>query len=100
MCKITLFFNQKNCLKIFSFFYDNQETEEHNLETRDGAVINGLLFKPKSKSKGVVLYLKGNSKSIKGWGKFAVDFTRHDYSVLMIDYRGFGKSTESVRKKP
>jgi len=40
-----------------------------------------------------VLYLKGNSKSIKGWGKFAVDFTRHGYNVLMVDYRGFGKST-------
>jgi len=37
--------------------------------------------------------LKGNSKSIKGWGKFAVDFTRHNYDVFMLDYRGFGKST-------
>jgi uncharacterized protein len=83
----------------FQFFYDNQETEEHNLETRDGAIINGLLFKPKNKSKGLVLYLKGNSKSIKGWGKFAVDFTRHDYSVLMVDYRGFGKSTGKRSQK-
>lgn len=83
----------------FQFYYDNQETEEYNLDTRDGAVINGLLFKPKNKSKGVVLYLKGNSKSIKGWGKFAVDFTRHDYSVLMVDYRGFGKSTGKRTQK-
>lgn len=77
----------------FQFNYKNQDIEEHNLETRDGAVINGILFKPKGKSKGIVLYLKGNSKSIKGWGKFAVDFTRHNYNVLMVDYRGFGKST-------
>lgn len=77
----------------FQFNYDNQDFEEHNLETRDGAVINGVLFKPKGKPKGIVLYLKGNSKSIKGWGKFAVDFTRHHYNVLMVDYRGFGKST-------
>lgn len=77
----------------FQFDYDNQETKEYNLETRDGAVINGLRFFPKGESKGVVLYLKGNSKSIKGWGKFAVDFTRHGYNVLMVDYRGFGKST-------
>ena len=83
----------------FQFYYDNQETEEHNLETRDGAIINGLLFKPKNKSRGLVLYLKGNSKSIKGWGKFAVDFTRHDYSVLMVDYRGFGKSTGKRSQK-
>ena len=77
----------------FQFYYDNQETKEYNLTTRDGAIINGLRFYPKGESKGIVLYLKGNSKSIKGWGKFAVDFTRHGYNVLMVDYRGFGKST-------
>ena len=47
----------------FQFHYENQDIEEHNLETRDGAVINGLRFFPKGESKGVVLYLKGNSKS-------------------------------------
>ena len=76
----------------FKFHYDNQVIEEYNLETRDGATINGLHFKSK-KPVGVVLYLKGNSKSMKGWGKFAVDFTRHNYDVIMVDYRGFGKST-------
>ncbi|MEM6894104.1 MAG: alpha/beta fold hydrolase [Bacteroidota bacterium] len=76
----------------FEFHYNNQEFEEYNVETRDGAVINGLRFRAQS-PKGVVFYLKGNSKSIKGWGKFAVDFTRHGYDVIMVDYRGFGKST-------
>jgi hypothetical protein len=76
----------------FQFYYEHQETEEYNVETRDGAIINGLRFKAKD-PKGIVFYLKGNSKSIKGWGKFAVDFTRHGYDVLMVDYRGFGKST-------
>jgi hypothetical protein len=45
------------------------------------------------------LYLKGNSKSIKGWGKFAVDFTRNNYDVIMVDYRGFGKSTGKRSQK-
>ncbi|WP_439152194.1 alpha/beta hydrolase [Winogradskyella sp.] len=53
----------------------------------------------KGESKGVFLYLKGNSKSIKGWGKFAVDFTRHGYNVLIVDYRGFGKSTGKRSQK-
>jgi pimeloyl-ACP methyl ester carboxylesterase len=88
-----LLFKPERLPKDFQFNYENQEIEEHNLETRDGAVINGLLFKPKGESRGIVLYLKGNSKSIKGWGKFAVDFTRHGFNVLMVDYRGFGKST-------
>jgi len=76
----------------FEFHYKNQVVREYNLKTRDGAVLNGLHFTVKN-PKGVVLYLKGNSKSIKGWGKFAVDFTRHGYEVIMVDYRGFGKST-------
>ncbi|MCH2488951.1 MAG: lysophospholipase [Flavobacteriales bacterium] len=84
-------FKPERLPKEFKFYYDNQVVEEYNLETRDGAVINGLHFRTK-RPKGVVLYLKGNSKSIKGWGKFAVDFTRHSYDVIMVDYRGFGKS--------
>lgn len=76
----------------FQYHYKNQKVDEYHVDTRDGAVINGLHFKVDN-PKGVVLYLKGNSKSIKGWGKFAVDFTRHKYDVIMIDYRGFGKST-------
>ncbi len=85
-------FKPEKLPKDFQFDYTNQEIEEYNVETRDGAVINGVRFKAKT-PKGVVFYLKGNSKSIKGWGKFAVDFTRHGYDVIMVDYRGFGKST-------
>jgi pimeloyl-ACP methyl ester carboxylesterase len=43
-------------------------------------------------SRGVVFYLKGNSRSLKGWGKFAKDFLGNGYDFLMIDYRGFVKS--------
>ena len=85
-------FKPEKLEKEFEFFYENQETEEYYVETRDGATINGLHFKVKE-PKGVVFYLKGNSKSMRGWGKFAVDFTRHGYDVIMVDYRGFGKST-------
>lgn len=93
---IALYYLQDNMLfkpeklpKDFLFNYENQKTKEYNLETRDGALINGLPCYPKSEHKGVVIYFKGNSKNIKGWGKFAVDFTRHGYNVFMVDYRGF-----------
>jgi len=82
----------------FEFYYKNQVVEEYNIETRDGATINGLHFRVEQ-PRGVVLYLKGNSKSIKGWGKFAVDFTRNNYDVVMVDYRGFGKSTGKRSQK-
>lgn len=91
-------FKPEKLPKDFQFLYENQVVEEYNLETRDGATINGLHFKVEKPS-GVVLYLKGNSKSIKGWGKFAVDFTRNNYDVIMVDYRGFGKSTGKRSQK-
>ncbi|RMA64490.1 alpha/beta hydrolase [Ulvibacter antarcticus] len=91
-------FKPEKLPKDFQFLYENQVVEEYNIETRDGAIINGLHFKVE-KPIGVVLYLKGNSKSIKGWGKFAVDFTRHRYDVIMVDYRGFGKSTGKRSQK-
>lgn len=91
-------FKPEKLPKDFNFFYENQQVSEYNLETRDGAIINGLHFSVE-KPLGVVLYLKGNSKSIKGWGKFAVDFTRNNYDVIMVDYRGFGKSTGKRSQK-
>lgn len=85
-------FKPEKLAEDFQFNYEDQTVEEYNLKTKDGATINGLHFKVEN-PKGAVLYLKGNSKSIKGWGKFAVDFTRLNYDVIMVDYRGFGKST-------
>jgi fermentation-respiration switch protein FrsA (DUF1100 family) len=65
--------------------------EELELETVDGGSINAIYFKVPA-SRGVVYYLKGNSRSIKGWGKFAKDFLSNGYDFVMFDYRGFGKS--------
>lgn len=99
LLSIVLYFFQERFLfhpeklsKDFVFHYENQQVDEYNMEIKPGVVINGLHFKVE-KPRGVVFYLKGNSKSIKGWGKFAVDFTVHGYDVIMMDYRGFGKST-------
>ncbi len=65
--------------------------DEVNFEMEDGGQINGLHFKIPN-AKGVVYYFKGNSRSIKGWAKFASDFIGKGYDFFMIDYRGFGKS--------
>ena len=86
------FFHPEKLSPDFKFAYDHLKAEEKTVEPERGAQINYLHFQV-DHPKGVVLYLKGNTKSIKGWGKFAVDFTRLDYEVIMMDYRGFGKST-------
>lgn len=86
------FFQPEKLPPDFKFAYDNLKAEEKTVETEPGAKINYLHFHV-DEPKGVVIYLKGNTKSIKGWGKFAIDFTRLNYEVIMMDYRGFGKST-------
>ena len=65
--------------------------EEHDFDMEDGGKVNSILFKVPN-SRGVIYYFKGNSRSIKGWGKFAKDFVSNGYDFFMMDYRGFGKS--------
>ncbi|MCP2038069.1 alpha/beta hydrolase [Chryseobacterium sp. HSC-36S06] len=86
------FFQPEKLPPDFKFAYEHLKAEEKTVEPEPGAKINYLHFQV-DHPKGAVIYLKGNTKSIKGWGKFAIDFTRLDYEVIMMDYRGFGKST-------
>jgi uncharacterized protein len=76
----------------FQFNYENLNFDEYKMDIKPGVVLSGVHFKAENPI-GVVFYLKGNSRSIKGWGKFAIDFLRYNYDVIMVDYRGFGKST-------
>jgi uncharacterized protein len=76
----------------FQFNYENLNFDEYKMDIKPGVVLSGVHFKSENPI-GVVFYLKGNSRSIKGWGKFAIDFLRYNYDVIMVDYRGFGKST-------
>ncbi|NML20773.1 alpha/beta hydrolase [Pseudoflavitalea sp. G-6-1-2] len=75
----------------FQFKYD-VPFRELFFEIEPGVRINGLHFYRKD-AKGLILYFHGNTRSIKGWAKYARDFYRYDYDVVMVDYRGFGKST-------
>jgi len=75
----------------FKYRYD-VPFEELFFDIEPGVRINGLHFKT-TKPLGLVLYFHGNSRSIKGWAKYAKDFSRYNYDVVLVDYRGFGKST-------
>jgi len=75
----------------FKYKYD-APFEELFFDVEEGVRINGLHFTVE-KPLGLILYFHGNSRSIKGWAKYAKDFTRYEYDVVLVDYRGFGKST-------
>jgi pimeloyl-ACP methyl ester carboxylesterase len=75
----------------FEYRYDVPFTELF-FDVSPGVRINGLHFY-RDNPEGLILYFHGNSRSIKGWAKYAGDFYRYNYDVVLVDYRGFGKST-------
>ena len=86
------FIFQSESLPADHVFKFDQKFEEHTIQTEDGQSLSALLFKADS-SKGLILYFHGNAGNLQRWGKYAPDFTSLGYDILMIDYRGYGKST-------
>lgn len=84
-------FKPEKLSKDFVYKYDIP-FKELFFETAPGVTINGLHFYVKNPL-GLILYFHGNTRSIKGWAKYAKDFSRYKYDVVLVDYRGFGKST-------
>lgn len=68
-----------------------QPFEEHFLKMKDGAEINVLHFKVEN-PKGLVLYFHGNAGSLERWGEIITPITELGFEVLIMDYRGYGKS--------
>jgi hypothetical protein len=66
--------------------------EEINLKADDGANLNAIHFKTEN-SKGVILYFHGNGGDLRRWAKVTEYYVGLDYDVIVMDYRGYGKST-------
>ncbi|UEG50288.1 alpha/beta hydrolase [Ferruginibacter lapsinanis] len=81
----------------FQYKYD-APFRELFFNVEEGVSINGLHFHVENPL-GLILYFHGNSRSIKGWAKYAKDFYRYKYDVVLVDYRGFGKSTGKRSEK-
>jgi pimeloyl-ACP methyl ester carboxylesterase len=81
----------------FQFKYDIPFRELF-FDVAPGVRINGLHFY-REKPLGLIFYLHGNTRSIKGWSRYARDFYRYGYDVVLTDYRGFGKSTGKRSEK-
>ncbi|WP_321286170.1 alpha/beta fold hydrolase [uncultured Sunxiuqinia sp.] len=88
-----IFFPQK-LEKTYQFQF-RQKYEEKNIETADGTILNGLLFKADS-TKGLIFYLHGNAGSLRSWGGVAKTYTDLNYDIFIIDYRGYGKSEGKI----
>jgi uncharacterized protein len=102
---IVIFANTMQTYMIFfpgklskDFRFDlNQGAEELFLQSNDGESINALYY-PGSK-KEVLLYFHGNAGDLSGWQHTSEDFTHLGYNFLIIDYRGYGKSSGTITEK-
>ena len=81
----------------FEFKYE-APFKEYFFDSAPGVRINALHFY-REQPKGLILYFHGNTRSIKGWARYAKDFYRYNYDVVLVDYRGFGKSTGKRSEK-
>ena len=92
-----LIFNPEKLSDKYKFVFEIP-FEEIEYETKDGNIINALLFKAEN-SKGIVYYHHGNAGSLDSWGNRAIDFTGRGYDILMYDYRGYGKSSGRIKNE-
>jgi uncharacterized protein len=61
----------------------------------DGATLAAAKFSQPG-AKGVVLYLHGNGSTVADVGWAADAFVRRGYDALLLDYRGYGKSSGAL----
>jgi fermentation-respiration switch protein FrsA (DUF1100 family) len=72
-------------------FHFNSDPEEINFLI-DQKKINALMFVT-GKQKEIIIYFHGNAGSLRTWGYVGEELSRKlGRNVLIIDYRGFGKS--------
>ena len=92
-----IIFKPEKLKQDFKFKYDIP-FREYFFDVEPGVRINGLHFF-RDQPAGLILYFHGNTRSIKGWAKYSRDFYRYNYDVVLVDYRGFGKSTGKRSEK-
>ena len=89
-----LFFPEKlNNSHIFKF---NSNFQEITIKTLDYKQLHALYFRAED-FKGVIYFLHGNGGSLHRWGHVAETYTSLGFDVLILDYRGFGKSQGKIK---
>ena len=74
----------------YKFRFD-KPFEEFFIKPKNEASLNFIKFRVEN-SRGAIIYFHGNKDNIARWGKIASEFTKYNYDVYVIDYRGYGKS--------
>ena len=79
-------------------FPERENVVERNFTMDDNISLHALHF-TKENPKGLILYFHGNAGSLASWEQVAEDFFPFDYDVLIVDYRGYGKSGGTINSE-
>lgn len=84
-------------------FYEKPEAyglpyENMRVRTEDGITIHGWFLKS-DQEHGVLIFFHGNAGNISGRIYKAEGWIKRGYSVLLVDYRGYGKSEGEIRSQ-
>jgi len=74
------------------------DDRELTISTEDGEELSGILFTA-PRPKGVILYFHGNAGSLSSWRYVSGDIVPKGFDILIIDYRGYGKSTGKISEE-
>ena len=96
MIRSMLFFPEKN-------FYEKPEdygllAEDVFFQTTDGVRLHGWFLKVPAPSSRFLLFFHGNAGNISGRLQKAKGWIEHGFSVLLVDYRGYGKSEGGIER--
>lgn len=100
---MTYFFQEKflfhpvplpSSVSLGTHYFNGKEVE---IETKDKVKISALFFR--TNSDRAILYLHGNAGNLESWQDVYQDVGHVGYNVLIIDYRGYGKSSGTISEK-
>jgi predicted alpha/beta-fold hydrolase len=92
-----LIFKPTKLAENYKFHFD-EKFEEINILVDKKVILNGVLFRSEAK-KGIVLSFHGNKGDLSQIGKRSSLFTENGYDVLYMNYRGYGKSSGTIKSE-
>jgi predicted alpha/beta-fold hydrolase len=92
-----LIFKPTKLAENYKFQFD-ERFEEINILVANKITLNGILFRSAAK-KGIVLSFHGNKGDLSEIGKRSSLFTENGYDVLYMNYRGYGKSSGTIKSE-
>jgi len=85
-----LIFQDEELSEFYQYEFPGQFVEV-TLDAEDTARLNGVHFQVED-AKGIIVYYHGNSGNLVRWGNVVQYFVKLNYDVVVMDYRGNGKS--------